>query len=277
MRQKNLYSLLLVFFSFFLSISISCGEETETVKIAILPCNDVVKTFERFKPLTEYLESVTGLTVQAVFPEDEEGLIRIFRKRGVDFIFHSPSGFAKIADKSDTQSLLKALGPDGKDYEIGYMVVRKDSGLKTFQDLKGKTVIFGMECSASRWLSAKNIFVENGMDIEKDLGSFTDGGCCEDISFNVFLKAADAGLVCQHYFEDQKKLGAIHIEALAIIGESSPIPTRIFAAHKDTPRDRIDQIQKALSAIDLHNPRFINLVTTTEIGGFVKAEPAAYK
>lgn len=278
MQQKNLLGLLLGLFLFFLLLnSISFGEEAKSVKIGILPCTDVVKTFERFKPLTAYLESETGLAVQAVFPKNEEDLLRLFRKRNVDFIFHSPYDFSKFNDIVDNQSLLKSLGPDGKDHEIGYIVVRKDSGLKTIQDLKGKTVFFGMECSAGRSMTARKIFNENGIDVERDLGRYNDGGCCEDISFNIFLKAADAGLVCQHYFEKQKKLGAKHIEALAVIGKSDPVPTRIFAAHKDTPPAIIEQIRKSLAAIDLAMPKYNNLVEITEIGGFVKASPDEYQ
>lgn len=278
MPRKNVISLLLGVFCFFHFFSaISCGEEAKTVKIAILPCTDVVKTFERFKPLTAYLEGETGLKVEAIFPNNEEDLLRIFRKRNADFIFYSPFGFSNIEDIIDQQSLLKSLGPDGKDYEIGYIVVRKDSGLKTIQDLKGKSVFFGMECSANRWMSAKKKFLENGIDIDKDLESYTDGGCCSDISFNIFLKAGDAGVVCQHYFEEQKRLGAIHIQALAVIGETRPAPNRIFAAHKDTPRAIIDQIQRALSAIDRALPKYQNLITITEIGGFVKAAPNEYQ
>ncbi|MFZ5796788.1 MAG: phosphate/phosphite/phosphonate ABC transporter substrate-binding protein [Desulfobulbaceae bacterium] len=251
--------------------------QTHALRIAILPCNDVVKTFERFKPLTDYIESKTGFAVQAVFPKDEEELIRIFRKHGADFLFHSPYEFSRIEDSIDPRSLLKALGPDGKDHEIGYIVVRQDSGLKTFQDLHGKKVIFGMECSAGRWRAAREVFAENGIDIEKDLDSFTDGGCCKDISFNIFLKAADAGLVCQHYFDEQKELGAAHVEALAVIGKTRPSPTRIFAAHKDTPGAITDRVMQALTAIDLRDIEYHSLTKTTEIGGFVNAAADEYR
>lgn len=273
MRRIDAIGLLISFFTLFLFSAASQGEETTTVKIAILPCNDVVKTFERFKLLSEFIENETGLGVQTVFPKDEADLIRVFRKGNVDFIFHSPSGVSKIAELIDPQSVLKALGKDGKDYEIGYLIVRKDSGLKTIQDLKGKTVLLGMECSASRWRAAQQLFSDHGMDIEKDLRSYTDGGCCEDIYLNIFLKAADAGFVCQHYFEEEKKLGEKRFEALTIIGRTSPTPTRIFAAHKDTPRAIIAKFLKALTAIDKNDPKFEHLVKTSEIGGFALATP----
>ena len=177
MQQKNLLNLLIGLFLFFpFFSSISCGEEAKTVKLAILPCTDVVKTYERFKPLTAYLEKETGLAVKNVFPQNEEELIRLFRQRNVDFIFHSPYGFSKFKDIIDPQSLLKSLGPDGKDHEIGYIVVRKESGLKTFQDLKGKTVLFGMECSAGRRMAAKKIFLKNGIDVERIWGDITMAG-----------------------------------------------------------------------------------------------------
>jgi phosphonate transport system substrate-binding protein len=278
MHQKYVLSMLLCLFCFFLFLPAIHGEEKAAkVKIAILPCSDVVKTFEHIKPLIEYIKSDTGFEVEAIFPKNENDLIQLFRKRQVDFILNSPYGYSKINDIIDEASLLKTLGPDGKDYEIGYLVVRKDSGLKTIQDLKGKSVFLGMECSASRWLSAKKLFIANGIDIDTDLSSYADGGCCEDISFNVFLKAADAGLVCQHYYEEQKQMGAEHVMALAVIGKTPPTPTRIFAAHKETPKTIIDRMQKSLRAIDMSDPKYTNLITTSEISGFIQASPKEYE
>ncbi len=137
-------------------------------------------------------------------------------------------------------------------------------------------MLFGMECSASRWIVARKLFERHGMDIDKDLGNYSDGGCCEDISYNIFLKAADAGLVCQHYFDEQKKLGAQHVAGLLVIGQSKPSPTRIFAAHKNTPRKFIDPVHKSLRKINLNNPEYESMITTTEIGGFVPATPDEY-
>ena len=256
----------------------SCiAEDDSHVKIAILPCSDVVKSFERFKPLIDNIEKDTGLTVKTIFPKDEKDLLRLFRNKNVDFILHSPYGYSKIKDDINTQSILKALGPDGKDFEVGYLIVRKDSGLKTMHDLKGKTVFFGMECSASRWIYARKFFKLNGIDIDKDLGGYSDGGCCEDICFNVYLKAADAGLVCKHYFDEQMKIGTKHIMELAVIEEAPPSPTQIFAAHKETPQAIVDLVHKSLRAIDMDNPKYSSLVTITEIGGFVQATPEEYE
>ena len=278
MHRKYVISLLPGLLCCIILWAASCiAKDAQPIKVAILPCSDVVKTFERFKPLLDNIEKDTGLKVKAIFPKDEKDLLRLFRKNSVDFILHSPYGYSEIKDYIDPQSLLKALGTDGKDYEIGYIIARKDSGLKTIQDLKGKNILLGMECSASRWIFARTLFEQNGMDIDDDLGSYVDGGCCEDISFNIYLKAADAGLVYKHYIDEQVAKGTGHVVDLAIIAESLPSPTQIFAAHKETPRAIIDLVYKSLKAIDRNNPKYSTLLTTTEIGGFVRAHPEEYE
>ena len=55
--------------------------------------------------------------------------------------------------------------------------------------------MFGPKLSAARWVAAKALFEENGMNIDKDLKAYSNGKCCEDVAFNVYLKAVDAGVV----------------------------------------------------------------------------------
>jgi ABC-type phosphate/phosphonate transport system substrate-binding protein len=274
----HVFSVISIVFTLLLPFGKVCAahQTPPNITIAVLPCSDVVKTFERTNPLIRLIENKTGFNVQALFPESEKELIRLFRKGNADFALNSPHAFATLNDVINPRSLLKALGPDGSAEETGFLVVRKDSGLESIHDLRGKSVIMGMECSAGRWRCARKMFEQHGIDIERDLASYKDGGCCEDISFNVFFRAADAGLVCQHYFEEQKRLGNKHIEALRVIARSPPAPTPFFAAHTKTPESVIDKVRESLMAINSDDPSYNSLVRVTEISGFVSATPEEY-
>lgn len=90
---KQAVGMLLAVFALFSEGIAAWEAKAETVRITVLPCSDVVKTFERFQPLAAYIEEETGLDVETVFPERETDLVRLFRQRYIDFIFHSPSSF----------------------------------------------------------------------------------------------------------------------------------------------------------------------------------------
>ncbi len=71
--------------------------------------------------------------------------------------------------------------------------------------------MFGPKSSTAKWLAARLLFQENGVDIDKNLKAYVNGGCCEDIAFSVFLKSVEAGVVGGHFLaeheEKQKELG----------------------------------------------------------------------
>ena len=253
------------------------SHDQKPVNIAILPCSDVVKSFERFKPLTDYLEKETGFKIQAKFPKEFNELKYLIRNESIDFVFISPYDYLKVSDLIDENYLLKTLTPEGRDFQTGVLVVLQKSGIKKVDDLKGKVVHFGMQCSAGRWAASRKVFSDNNIDIDKDLAGYVDSGCCEDISYNIYLGAAQAGMICKHYIEEQKRLKAKHVRDMIVIAETDPIPTRVFGARLGISSELVVPIQKALMAITMQNPeQFKNLIKTSEIGGFKKAARADY-
>ena len=54
-----------------LLITTSYAEEAKMpVRIAILPCTHIVKTFENFQPLANYLQHEIGLDISILVPKD---------------------------------------------------------------------------------------------------------------------------------------------------------------------------------------------------------------
>jgi phosphonate transport system substrate-binding protein len=139
--------------------------------------------------------------------------------------------------------------------------------------------MFGSKLSASRWLAARLLFEENGINIDKDLKSYSNGGCCEDIAFNVYLKAVDAGVVCDHFLEEhsekQEELG-INAKQLNIIGKTKAVPTRIFVARKGVSDDIVTKIDNALLSLDRTKPEHAKILYPAELGGFLRTKADEY-
>ncbi len=176
-------------------------------------------------------------------------------------------------------SYLGALTRDGERVQSGIVITRKDRGVNRVEDLKGKTVMFGPKLSAARWVAAKSLFEENGINIDKDLKSYSNGGCCEDVAFNVYLKAVDAGVVCDHFLgeheERQQELG-VNAKEIMVIQRTHPVPTRVFASSKKTSIRVVKKINQALLGLNNMNPANKKILYPAEIGGFQKAKDEDY-
>ena len=133
--------------------------------------------------------------------------------------------------------------------------------------------MFGPKLSMAKWIAAKSLLKEQGIDIDRDLKLYYHGGCCEDIAFNVYLKAVDAGVVCDdflHEYPDNRKELGVDTDQLAVIGKTNSVPTRVFAARKALNHDLVIQVNQALLDLDTRNASDAKILHPAELGGFFK-------
>lgn len=275
LRKAVLIGVLLCFFT----VPTSAYTEKARYTMAILPCYDVVMTFKRFAPMIAYLKQQTGFDIEIIVPKDFSELESGIINGAVDFALQDPHTYIKLSTLLNGATLVHALDPDGIDAQRAAVVVLKESGIRELRDLRGKTVMFGPKLSLTKWLAAKDLFQENGINIDKDLKAYMNGGCCEDIAFNVYLKVVDAGVVCDHFLSrydcERGELG-IDTQQLVIIGETRKFPMRIFASRKGLPNDVATRISHALLKLEVDNPEHAKILHAAEFGGFEKASDRDY-
>ena len=247
--------------------------EQKDITIAILPCKDVVMTFKKFHPLVTYLGQETGLQIKLVVPKDSKEFENSLKNGDIDFVFQDPYTYVRLAHLYNTDNLLRAVTRNGETVQSGVVITRKHSGINKVEDLKGKTVMFGPKLSGTNWVAAKLLFEEKGIDLDKDLKAYSNGTCCEDIAFNVYLRTVDAGAVCDHFFEEhsekQEELG-IDIRELIVIGRTRLIPTNVFAASGLLSEQIIMTINNALLDLDNKKSSHRKLLYSAESSGFKK-------
>ena len=266
----RLFAMLLIML--FLQVtSISAEVQKKPITIAVLPCTDIVMTFKKFHPLATYLTQKTGLPIRLVVPENLTKFETSLHNGEIDFALQDPHTFLKLSNLFDKDSLLRALNLEGGTTQSGVIIVRNDSGIHKVTDLKGKTVMFGPKFSASKWLAGRLLLEDNGINIEKDLKAYLNGGCCEDIAFNVYLKAVDAGVVCDHFageHEDKQKELGIDASQIMVIAKTKDVPMKVFSARKGIDKKTIIKVRQALLNLDRHNPNDLKILFPTELGGF---------
>jgi phosphonate transport system substrate-binding protein len=251
----------------------------ETLRIAILPCNNIEITFSKFHPILQYLEKDAGIKTRLVVPSSLDDFAASLKSGQIDFALQDPHTFAELSRFFNTAELLRTLTIDGRPTQSGVVVVRGDSQVRKLEELRGKTVMFGPTASTPKWTAARILFEEHGMDIDRDLKSYRNGGCCEDIAFAVYMKSAEAGVVCEHFLADhedkQKDLG-LAASNLRVIARTPAFPCRLFAARKDLAPDIVSRVNNALLRLDAKSPDHARILFRAELGGFLTARRSDY-
>lgn len=204
------------------------------------------------------IEKQLGVPVKIFTPADYDGVIQGLLGGTLDIAFLGASGYAKIA-LTDPKAVDVALVPQNVDGSEGYYSIgftRKETGIKSMDDAKGKVFAFGEPNSTSGYLvPAAELMAKYG-ELDKyfkevkfsggheqtivgvahgdfDAGvSWADGlGNWEDgYTSGGFRKAADAGLV--------------DMNDLVEIWRSKLIPNGPFVVRSALPQDVKDAVVK---------------------------------
>lgn len=247
-------------------------------RLAVLPCSNIETTFKKFYPLLSYLKAETGIPVTILVPADLAEFESLTKNGNIDFALQDPHTYGQLSRYFDKSSLLQTRDLNDTTSQSGVVIVRRESGLASLADLRGKTVMFGPRTSTPKWVAAQQLFESQGLSVDRDLRA-VNGGCCEDIAFAVFVRSADAGVICDHFLSKhtarQKELG-VAPESLQVIGRTPPFPTRVFAARLGVPADRTRAVTAALLRLDPDVAAHSAILSSAEVRGFFRTTEPAY-
>jgi phosphonate transport system substrate-binding protein len=246
--------------------------------LAVLPCANIETTFRKFHPLLTYLQSSTGLRLRLTLPADFTEFETATANGQLDLVLQDPHTYQRLSHLFDDASLLQTLSLEATTRQSAVVVVRRDSRIDDLTELRGKTVLFGPRTSSPKWVAAKLLFESRGLHVTHDLKG-TNGGCCEDIAFAVSVKAADAGVICDHFLSRhvarQRDLG-VDPASLTIIGRTRAFPTRILASRRGVPAAVVESVTRALLRLDPAHPGHAGILASAEIRGFLRTTRSGY-
>jgi phosphonate transport system substrate-binding protein len=229
--NKNLPAWILVIISFLLvgcqkkegSVS---SQNDKPVRIGYMVCNSVQETRARFEPLTAYLSEKTGRRFESIYVNtfDFEDLVQ---DKKVDFT-HTNSILPIIFQEGYGLELLavEQRGRHGH-LETGTIISLKERGIKTFDDMREKTMVFGPALAPFGYMAQYYVMLENGFDPEEDLayyaipwGSFKH----EKVIYGVLFGRYDVGAAPRLDLDKMAQEGKINLDDFHIIAESIPMP-----------------------------------------------------
>ncbi|MGE5265474.1 MAG: phosphate/phosphite/phosphonate ABC transporter substrate-binding protein, partial [Acidobacteriota bacterium] len=88
----------------------------------------------------------------------------------------------------------KAMAGQTTEFYKGQFIAKKDSGIKTYADLKGKTFCFVDPNSTSGYIIPRIILMANGIDPDKDFKATTNAGSHNNVGLAVYKGDCDAGV-----------------------------------------------------------------------------------
>lgn len=219
--------------------------------IGLIPEMNVFKQMERFQPLAEHLEQQLGVTVELKILSRYGNLIDSFITQKMDGAFFGSFTGALAIEKLQVIPLARPMNLNGESTYRGLVYTRKDSGIRTLDDMKGKRFAFVEKATTAGYLFPLAYFRNNGIaNAETYLGEIFFAGS-HDASLDAVLnRKADLGASKNTVFEWVRAANPRIDQEIHILAESLDVPSNGLCVRPDLDPALRQKIREVLLALD---------------------------
>jgi phosphonate transport system substrate-binding protein len=168
--------------------------QAEELIIGLIPEQNVFKQMERYKPIGKYIEKKLGMEVRFIILSRYGNILNSFTKEKMDGAFWGSFTGALAIKQLGVQPIARPEWPDGTSTYHGYIFVRKDSGIRSVEDMKGKSIAFVEKATTAGYIFPLAYLKENGVnDIETYFKEYFFAGSHDSAVHAVYKGKADIG------------------------------------------------------------------------------------
>jgi len=229
-------------------ISSYINAEEKTYKMVFVPASEKGDAGD-YKSLITITEKITGFNIEIVKVTDYNAAVEAMRADRAQIAWYGGMTYIKAAEIANAEAFAAGVRPGETNANYyAYFVVKKDSKLKKFKDVKGKILALNSIGSTSGDLIPRvelakiNLFTTNKKDFKKVYYAGSHDACL----LSVLNEQADVCGMSSRNFEARLKDKTFTSDQIRIIHKSSPVPPPPLAYSKNIPLEDRNKIKKAV-------------------------------
>ena len=214
--------------------------------IGLIPEQNLFKQLERYQPLAAYISGKLGRKITLRILPRYGNIIQNFNAVEMDGAFFGSFTYALAHVKLGVAVVARPMTLDGPSSYHGLIFVRKDSGIRTIGDMKGKRFAFVDKATTAGYLLPLVFFQKHGIRNYKQFFKETYfTGTHEDAIEDVLNRKADIGAAKNTVFERLGKVDRRVGQDLVILEKSPEVPENGLALRREidqATRNRLTEI-----------------------------------
>jgi len=157
-------------------------------------------------------------------------------------------------------------------------VTRKDGGIKSLADLKGKTFAFGSVSSTSGHLMPRFFLLKNGIDPERDFAQKAAfSGAHDATALWVESGKVDAGALNFLVWDKLVETKKVDLNKITVFWTTPPYVDYVWTARSDLDPGLRERITQAFLKLKYDNPEHKKLLDLHRTKGYIKAQDEDWK
>ncbi len=257
-------------------VSVQQKTSAKTVVIGLIPEQNLFRQMARYEPLAEYLSEKTGVQVKLTILTRYGNIIDNFVSAGLDGAFFGSFTYALAHKKLGLQVLARPESLDGVSTYRGLIFVRKNSGIKSYREMRGKRFAFVDKATTAGYLFPLSYFKKRGMDYRSYLKETYFTGTHEDAVYDVLNKKADIGAAKNTVFNRLADSDARIKNELTVLDQSFEVPENALALRQDLDGALREKFKTVLLNMHL-DPQGIKVLATFGAKRFVETTEEDYR
>ena len=240
---KRLFLIFMVFFTL-----VSAQAEVIKFNMVFVPASEKGDESD-YTSLISIVEKLTGFEINTVKVTDYNAAVESMRARRADIAWYGGKTYIKAAEIANAEAFAAGVRPGEKNANyFAYFVVKVDSQIKNFSDVKGKTLALNTIGSTSGdlipqvELSKISLSITNKEDFKNVFYAGSHDACLLTVLNN---KAEVCGMSSRN-FEARLAANTFTMEQVRIIHKSDPVPPPPLAYSKRIPLEDREKIKKAV-------------------------------
>jgi phosphonate transport system substrate-binding protein len=254
--------------------SAALAEDRRVLRISAIPDEAPTELQRKFTPLGEYLSRELGMDVKFVPVTDYAATVEGLAGGHLDMVWYG--GFTFVQARRRTGTAIPLVQREEDAHFHSKFIARAGSGIKTLQDLKGKTLAFGSESSTSGHLMPRYFLMKQGVDPNRDLARYAFSGAHDATAKWVESGKVDAGALNESVWKklvDERKVDTSKVEVF--------YTTPDFYDYNWTVRGDLDpkivqKIKAAFLALDPSRPEQKAILDLQRTKKFIETRPENY-
>lgn len=213
-----------------------------TYRLAIHPLHNPQKLAEAYQPLVDQLNRhLSGARIELEASRDYQVYEEKFRARSPAILLPNPW---QTLQAMKVGYRVIAMAGDADDFK-GIFIVRKDSGIKSPADLKGKTVSYPSPTALAACIMPQYFLHKQGIDVNRDIQNAYVGSQ-ESSIMNAYLGKSAAGATWPPPWRLFQRDYPAEAAQLELIWETPPLMNNSVMLRDDVPAAVGETIRKTL-------------------------------
>ena len=246
---KRLVLTVMVFFVF-----ANAQAETKKFNMVFVPASEKGDESD-YKSLISIVEKLTGFEINTIKVTDYNAAVESMRAGRADIAWYGGKTYIIAAEIADAEAFAAGVRPGEKNANyFAYFVVKNDSKIKKFSDIKGKVLSLNTIGSTSGDLIPQvelakiNLSTANKDHFKNVFYAGSHDACL----LAVLNNQSDVCGMSSRNFDARLADGTFKLEQVRIIHRSDPVPPPPLAYSKKIPLEDREKIKKAVLEAHLH-------------------------